>query len=95
MARGNWGWSPHIKGSRKLIERGDDMEHTGCENCEHDISGITFCPMHAAAPALLKALEHVRTTLDNTIGDNELLETYLPPLLLDVRDAIKLAKEGK
>ena len=37
--------------------RGDDMEHTSCGNCEHDISGITFCPLHAAAPALLEALE--------------------------------------
>jgi hypothetical protein len=46
----------------------------------------------AAAPGTLKALEHVRTTLDNIIGDNELLERYLPLLLQDVSTAIKATK---
>ena len=47
-----------------------------------------------AAPELLKALEHVRTTLDNIIGDNELIGAFLPPLLLDVRAAIEEAAKS-
>lgn len=50
------------------------------------------CPTHAAAQKMLKALEHTRITLDNIMGDSELLETYLPLLLKDVTAAIKAAK---
>jgi hypothetical protein len=74
------------------------MEHTPkrgtCDDCEvnwdrkGNVKDIVLCPLHAAAPDLLAALEHVNTTLDNIIGDSELLETYLPLLLQDVRTAI-------
>ena len=48
----------------------------------------------AAAPALLEALEHVHATLNNIIGDRNLLETYLPLLLQDARAAIEAAKRS-
>ena len=48
--------------------------------------------LRAVNAKLLAALEHVHTALDNTIGDNELLRTYLPLLVQDVSAAILAAK---
>ena len=67
---------------------------TTCENCsltwtrDHNVKDIVLCPLHAAAPALLAALEHIA----------EICDTHTPALhpLRDIaRAAIAQAKETK
>ena len=67
------------------------MEHTGCENCEHDISGITFCPLHAAAPALLEALEDYTAFHHREHSDQHIKLCQRQPCRL-AHAAIKAAK---
>ena len=72
------------------------MEHTTCDNCEvswdrqHNIKDIVLCPLHAAAPELLKALEEWSAPyIDYYVG---FIESGITERLERTRAAIKAAK---
>jgi len=63
MARGHWGWSPHIKGSRKLVEQEGERTMTQRDELEDRITELTVenatAHLQAINADLLAALKAV------------------------------------
>ena len=69
------------------------MQHTNCLNCNPDGVYVELCPLHAAAPELLEALEKVAHNADESLMQHpDDLPAILAVTYKEVRDAIKAAK---
>ena len=79
----------------KLSGTYDKAEKCGCEVRWADdalVDGINFCPLHAAAPALLEALEEpAKHKCEGTVGRTDYVDCRC--WTCEARSAIAQAKE--
>ena len=63
MARGRWGWSPHIKGSRKLVEHGvmPSCPNNNVKGCEdwliYNLDGVLERCYQCGLPVCCECVE--------------------------------------